>query len=91
MAHIDITHPHALGLGRARKAAEEVAARLADEYDLRCHWKGDVLHFERSGVKGRIVLGKDAVQVQAKLGLLLSAMQGTIEREIRRLLDKKLG
>ena len=32
-----------------------------------------------------------AVRVQAKLGFLLSAMQGMVESEIRRVLAEKLG
>ena len=91
MSTIDIVHPHAAGLAKARKAVEEVAGKLAAEYALECHWQGDSLHFKRSGVHGRIGVGADSIHVQARLGLLYSELQATIETEIRRMLDKKLG
>ena len=43
------------------------------------------------GVDGRIELLPQAVRVTAELGFLLSAMSGTVESEIRRVLAEKLG
>lgn len=89
MAHIDIDHPHTLPQPEARQAVEEMAAKLADRFGLACAWDGDTLRFNRSGVDGHIALAPNLVHVSAKLGFLLSAMQGTIEAEIRRVLDEK--
>ena len=52
-------------------------------------WDGDDLHFSRSGVDGRIQLTEKQVRVTAQLGFLLSALKGTVEQEIRRVLDEK--
>jgi putative polyhydroxyalkanoate system protein len=36
-----------------------------------------------------IAVGKDDLRVTARLGMLLSALQGTVEKEIRKVLDEK--
>jgi putative polyhydroxyalkanoate system protein len=89
MAHIDIQHPHTLPPDKARAAVEEVAAKLADRFGVACTWEGDTLSFNRSGVDGHIALEPSRLHLTAKLGFLMSAMQGPIEAEIRRVLDEK--
>ncbi|WP_339487020.1 polyhydroxyalkanoic acid system family protein [Pseudomonas sp. EL_65y_Pfl2_R95] len=90
MAKIDIQRPHSLGRDGAREKAEYLAERLSNEYGVRYQWKGDVLEFKRSGADGRIEVGEDQVRVQLSLGLMLSALSGTIKREIEQVLDKHL-
>lgn len=89
MAGIDIRHPHSLPLAKARDAVEEVARKLADRFDFEYGWNGDALNFNRPGVEGRIAVAPDELHVTAKLGLLLSALQGTVEKEIRRVLEER--
>ncbi len=89
MAGIDITHPHALPKDEARSAVEAVAKKLSERFDLDYGWDGDVLNFNRSGVDGQIALLPESLRVTAKLGFLLSAMQGPIEAEIRRVLQDR--
>lgn len=86
---IDIRHPHSLPLDKARTAVEEVAKKLAERFDIEYNWEGDTLHFNRSGVDGRIALTPKDLHVTAKLGFLLSALQGPIEGEIRRVLGER--
>ena len=50
----------------------------------------DTIEFTRSGVKGELIVSADAFELQAKLGLLLGALRGTIEKEISQELDKLL-
>lgn len=88
MAGIDIHHPHALDMPRSREAAQRLADALVERFGVDCRWNGDVLAFSRAGVDGSIRLLPGDVHVQAQLGFLLSAMQGTIESEIRRVLGK---
>jgi putative polyhydroxyalkanoate system protein len=89
MPSIDIRHPHTKSPGQARKAVEEVAAKLGERFDMTFDWQGDTLNFSRSGVEGKIALLPDALRVTANLGFLLSAMKGPIESEIRRVLGEK--
>ncbi|GLK91484.1 polyhydroxyalkanoic acid system family protein [Pseudomonas turukhanskensis] len=90
MARITVERSHTLGLDGARAKAEALAERLAGEYAVRYQWKGDVLEFKRSGADGTIKVGEDSVRVELSLGLLLSAMSGTIKREIEKGLDESL-
>ena len=79
MADINIVQQHKLTAVKAREAAQQVADKLAQEYDLACAWDGDVLRFERSGVDGSLTLEKEQAQLQIKLGFMLSAFASTIE------------
>ncbi|VXC11571.1 putative polyhydroxyalkanoic acid system protein [Pseudomonas sp. 8Z] len=91
MSRIHVERSHSLGREAAREKAERLAERLASEYDVRYRWNGDTLEFKRSGADGQIEVGEDRVRVEVKLGLLLSAMGGMIQREIEQALDKSLG
>ncbi|PJC98830.1 polyhydroxyalkanoic acid system protein [Janthinobacterium sp. BJB1] len=82
MADINIVQQHKLTAVKAREAAQQVADKLAQEYDLACAWDGDVLRFERSGVDGSLTLETEQAQLQIKLGFLLSAFAPTIEGKI---------
>ena len=90
MARITVERSHSLGRAGARAKAEALAERLAAEYAVRYQWKGDVLEFKRSGADGTIEVGENSVRVELKLGLLLSALSGTIKREIENGLDESL-
>lgn len=90
MSRIHVERSHSLGREAAREKAERLAERLASEYDVRYRWNGDTLEFKRSGADGQIEVGDDHVRVEVKLGLLLSAMSGMIQREIEQALDKSL-
>lgn len=89
MSHIDIHHAHSLTHKQARQAVDDVAVKLSERFGMRHHWEGDVLHFNRSGVDGRITVEPKDLHVTAKLGFLLAAMKGPIEQEIRRVLGEK--
>ncbi len=82
MADISIVHEHSLTPKKAREAAQKVADKIAEEYDLECEWEGDVLYFERSGVQGSMTLEKQQVQMEIKLGFLMSAFASTIEAKV---------
>ncbi len=89
MSRIDIRHPHTLPLAQARKAIEEVAAKLEDRFQIDYRWEGDTLHFTRSGIDGHIALEDQALHVTAKLGFLQAMFRDPIESEIKRVLGEK--
>lgn len=89
MPNIDIRRTHALGTKAAKVKIERVAAHLAERFDLDYGWQGSTLHFERSGVDGHIAVSAKDVHVSVRLGFLLMALGGTIEREIHRYLDEE--
>lgn len=88
MAGIHIVHPHSLPAEQARAAAQKVADKIASEYEMRCQWHGDTLHFERSGVKGALALDATQVKVDIELGFLMGAFAAPIEQKIRSKIDQ---
>ncbi len=91
MADIHIARAHSMPLKKARDAANSFAAQLAEKFDLESSWNGDTLHFERSGVKGTLMLGRGEVVIDARLGLLLSAFKTSFEGHIFDNLDRLFG
>ena len=91
MPSIDIKREHDRPLAEARQAVQRVADHIAEKFDVSCHWQGNTLHFERSGVDGHIKVSAKQVHVTARLGFLLMAIQGSVEREINRYLDEEFG
>ena len=91
MPRIELVHHHGLAPAQARRAVEELVRQLGRRHGLDWRWEGDTLHFRRPGVDGRILLAPGLLHVQARLGLLLAAMRGPIEQELRRLLAERFG
>jgi putative polyhydroxyalkanoate system protein len=91
MPNIDIVRKHGKTTAEARKSVEKVARQIASKFDVEYAWKGSVLHFERTGVHGSIALQDGLVHVKAHLSFLLIAIQGAVESEVRRVLDKEFG
>jgi putative polyhydroxyalkanoate system protein len=91
MPDIHIVHPHKLSAKKARDAAQKVADKIAEEYDLECEWDGDTLYFERSGVNGAMELGEGQVEMTIKLGFLMGAFSSTIQAKIEENLKKVFG
>jgi putative polyhydroxyalkanoate system protein len=91
MPSIDIYRKHDKTSAEARKSVEKVARQIAKKFDVEYGWKGSVLHFERTGVHGSIAVEDGLVHVKAHLSFLLLAIQGAVETEIHRVLDKEFG
>jgi putative polyhydroxyalkanoate system protein len=90
MATIHIRREHRLGREAARQRLDNLIHYLKDKLEAELRWEGDRLVFERSGASGNIVIGDDFVEVNARLGLLLSPMRGMLEQAIQRQLDEEL-
>jgi putative polyhydroxyalkanoate system protein len=88
MSEISVRRSHRLTLEQARKAAEKIAARLKQDFELDYAWQRHVLHFERPGLHGELHVGKDEVRLEAKLGFLLAFLKPRIEDEIDREFDR---
>lgn len=91
MADIRIRHAHALPHDEARRAAEQVAAQLAQDYQVAVEWNGDVMRFERAGVSGHLVLAPNEAQVDVSLGFLFKAMAPAIEQKLAQKMRKVFG
>ncbi len=83
MADIHIVQAHSLSQEQARRAAEQVSARLARDYQLACRWDGDkVMRFERSGVEGELTLGEGQAAVAVRLGFMMGMFAPAIQEKL---------
>jgi putative polyhydroxyalkanoate system protein len=88
---IIVGRQHDLGLAKAKRLAESIARRLEKDYGGSSSWKGNELHFQRTGASGRVTVTKDDFQVRVELGLLLMPLTARIEREIHAFCDEHFG
>ncbi|MFZ5512168.1 MAG: polyhydroxyalkanoic acid system family protein [Pseudomonadota bacterium] len=91
MSDIVIRRTHGLSAQQARDAAESIAAKLQQEFDLRYQWDGDVLRFKRSGVSGELQVEPREVEIRVRLGFLLAALRPRVEQEIHKFFDDSFG
>lgn len=91
MSDISVRRSHDLTPAQAKKAANDMAAKLQEQFELESEWKGSVLHFRRSGIEGLLRLEARAVAIEAKLGFMLSMMKPAIEKAIDDNLDRIFG
>ena len=82
MADISIVQEHRLSADMARAAAQQVADKLAGDYQLACAWQGDVLTFGRSGVDGALTLQAQQAKMVIRLGFPMSAFSAAIKTKV---------
>ena len=90
MADIVLNRTHHLGLKGARAAADRMAKKLDEKFDLTSEWQGDTLHFHRAGVNGRLAVSNHDMKLDVSLGFMLKMMKGPIEKAIHEQLDNVL-
>ena len=94
MADLHILRQHTLGMAKARKIAFDWAEQVEKDFDMQCTYEegrtADLVRFSRSGVQGELHVTKDKFDLKAKLGFLVGAFKGKIEREIVKNLDELL-
>ncbi|CAG0934019.1 MAG: hypothetical protein EFKGCFLK_01508 [Rhodocyclaceae bacterium] len=91
MSDILIRRSHTMTTKAARQAADRIARRLDEEFDLAYEWDDNVLVFRRSGVSGELVVEKKVVHIRVRLGFLLMAIRPRVEAEIHRFFDEHFG
>jgi len=87
MSRIHLRRGHDLTTKAARQKVDRMADALGKRFDAECRWKGDVLSIEHSSVSGKVVVGKDEIVVEAKLGFLLAMFRDRVDEELVRILD----
>ena len=88
MTDITIRRTHEKTHAEARASAEHMASELKEEFDLNYSWDGDVLRFKRPGVSGTLSINDQEVVLSIQLGVFLSALKPSIERQVHRFLDE---
>ena len=91
MSTIDIHAFHTLSHEEALNAADELSIDLAEKFGIDYGWEDEVIHFERPGVNGQILVQESELRIQANLGLLLMMLKTPIEQEIIRYLEEHFG
>ncbi len=91
MSEIHLRRHHRIGLRKAKAAVDHIAEEMSDVFDIVSEWQGNTLKFSRSGVHGELKVTKDDVTLNARLGLLLSALKPRIEEQIAKNFDKYFG
>ena len=91
MSTIDIHAFHTLSHEEALNAANELSIDLAEKFGIDYGWEDEVIHFERTGVNGQILVQENELRIQANLGLLLMMLKTPIEQEIIRYLEEHFG
>jgi len=88
---IDIHAHHTLSHEEALQAADELSCDLSEKFGINYGWEDEVIHFERPGVNGQILVQDSELRIQANLGLMLMMLKGPIEQEIFRYLKEHFG
>ena len=82
---------HSMPAEEAQRAADELAADLAEKFEINYGWEGDHIHFERPGVNGQITVRENEIRIRATLGLMLIFLKPVIEDEITQYLANHFG
>jgi len=90
MSKIHLKHSHTLSREEAQKRVEDIAQDLKKEYSMDYSWSGDRVDFQRKGASGSVQLGEGYVELDIKLGMLLSPLKGKIEETLRKDIQSKL-
>lgn len=86
---LSLTRPHDTDADTLRRRVEAMQARLHSRYGARTEWESaSTLSIGAPGVRGRLALGDDDVQVELDLSPVLLPMRRRIERELGRELDR---
>lgn len=91
MSIIDIHAYHNLSHEEAITAADELSIDLSRKFGIDYGWEDEVIHFERPGVHGQIMVHESELRIQAQLGFMLMMLKGPIEQEIVRYLEEHFG
>lgn len=88
MADIEIRKTFTMPIAKARKAAQTVADDLAREYKIAYQWEGDVLTFQKTGLKGQLRLAPKKIEIDVTLGLVMRIFKDPMRTEIEKNIDR---
>jgi len=75
---------HSLPVTKAKALVQKAAKGIIDEYDLSSEWKGNTLHFHRSGVDGQVHVGDSEIRLSVSLSFLLKPLKSSIVNRVER-------
>ncbi len=90
MATVKISQAHTLPVEEAKKRLSESFATYTSKFGVKLNWEGDKLLLKGSGFEGVANVSGSSVDVEVKLGLMVSAFKGKVEEGIRTELQRTL-
>jgi putative polyhydroxyalkanoate system protein len=90
MAGFRLQKPYTMDKNEVRAAAEGLASKLEQEHGVRSRWQGDSVRIKGAGIDGNLSFHDGNIDVSVKLGLLASAFQGVLRKEVQRYLDEHI-
>lgn len=90
MATIHIKRQHELDEDYVREEIRQLADRLSNQLCADYQWEKDRLKFSRTGASGFVKQRKGEIEVEIKLGLMLTPLKGQIEQTVCSYLDQAL-
>ena len=90
MATIHIKRAHHLDNETVRKEIQDLAEKLSKDLSAKYSWEGDRLVFKRSGANGHIDIRAGEVDIEIKLGMMLTPLKGAVEKTVTSYLDERL-
>ena len=78
------------GLAGQRIDLEQIFDLVSEKLDADYEWEGDNLSFKRSGASGKVSVGKQDLEVDIRLSMLLTPLKGKIEQTVNDYLDENL-
>jgi putative polyhydroxyalkanoate system protein len=91
MPKFDLEIPHKLALPEVRSRLDRAKGKLEADYGAKCTWEGeDRLVVARKGLQATVKVEESRLHIDVELGLLMSALSGTIRTGITKQLTDLL-
>lgn len=90
MSTICVVRKHTLDQQALRQLGDKLADKLTQKLGGSCEWRGNELNYQQGGTRAKVTLGEEMVEVNVKLGLMMTAFSSMVESEINRVLDEYL-
>jgi len=90
MTKILISKSHNKPKEEVDKLIEALQVDLADKYGLVSKRQGDCVNFKGSGINGTLTIEHNEVNIDLKLGMMMSMLAGKIKPALKSKLDKYL-
>lgn len=91
MSDLKIKRAHTMSPEQIKTQIEALADKLVDKFGGSYHWQGDEIRYAYSGgVNASVACTASDVEVNVKLGMMMSMFKGKIKSEVEEYLDQHI-
>jgi putative polyhydroxyalkanoate system protein len=93
MSKIHMRRGHTMTEDELKDGLQEIADHLSDNFGMTSSWKGNEIHFSKSGAKGAkgvLAIAEGELKLEMQLGMLLKPFKSKIVSEMEKFLDENL-